>query len=51
MVIALAALCGVLVAGGFWVMFVGFNSHTLPVPKLPTRLWTNAVDKRMRRVL
>ncbi|PKQ31978.1 MAG: hypothetical protein CVT62_06240 [Actinobacteria bacterium HGW-Actinobacteria-2] len=49
--IALAALCGVLIAGGAWVMFVGFNSHTPPVPKLPTGLWTKAVDKRRRRLL
>lgn len=49
--IALAALCGVLIAGGAWVMFAGFNSHTPTVPKLSTRLWTTPVEKPRRRIM
>ncbi len=47
--IALAALCGVLIAGGLWTMFAGFNSHTPTVPKLSTQLWTIPVDGLRRR--
>jgi Flp pilus assembly protein TadB len=48
-VIALAALCGVLIAGGLWAMFAGINSHTPTVPKLSTQLWTIPVDRLRRR--
>lgn len=47
--IALAALCGVLIAGGMWAMFAGINSHTPTVPKLSTQLWTIPVDRLRRR--
>lgn len=49
--IALAALCGVLIAGGLWAMFVGINSHIPSVPKLSTKLWTTPVDKQRQRAV
>ncbi len=47
--IALALLCGVLIAGGGVIMLAGFNPPPTTIPRLSTRLWTDAVDNITRR--
>ena len=47
--IALAVLCGVLVAGGGVVVFAGFNRPPTTIPRFSTRLWTDPVDNITRR--
>lgn len=47
--IALAVLCGVLIAGGGVVVLAGFNRPPTIIPRLSTRLWTDPVDNITRR--
>jgi tight adherence protein B len=48
-VIAVAVLCGMLLAGGLVAVVAGFNSPGTTIPKLSTPVWTNSVDKQVRK--
>ncbi len=47
--IAVAALCGALVAAGVVAMSVGFNSHSPISPLFSTRLWKRSVETVVTR--
>jgi tight adherence protein B len=47
--IALAILCGALIAAGGVIVVAGINNPSTTIPRLSTRLWTDHVDNHWRR--